>query len=522
MTTTTAAGTTGEAAPAASRTMVSASLPPMRHATPSALAAALALALASCSGELGGPGAFVDAAGAGALAGDRYAEIAENAFVLAAEAPVSTFSIDADGGSYANARRYVVDEGLRPPADAVRTEEFVNYFDLGYAYPDPTHPLAAHGEVSACPWAPAHRLVRIGLRGAPLAERVATNFVFLVDVSGSMLGTDRLDLLKAGFGAFAKTLDARDRVAIVTYGSDSGVALAPTPGSEQGAILAALDGLAAGGRTAGAAGLRTAYDLAEDNFVTGGNNRVIVGTDGDFNVGPSDTEELVALIEARREAGVFLTVVGVGRGNLNDAGLEQLANRGNGTYEYAGTAADIEKVFVHERDKFTTVAQDVKVQVAFDTSVVRAYRLIGYENRVLPDEAFEDDGADGGELGAGQSVTALYELVLSEGVGAANGETLGEPAAVTVHLRYRRPGEAEAVASSLPVHDAGGDFAAASPQHRFAAATAGFALLLRQSDYRGTVTADSARVWLQATRDLPDPHGYKRGLREMVEAFRRL
>ena len=520
MTTTTAAGTTGEAAPAASRTMVSASLPPMRHATPSALAAALALALASCSGELGGPGAFVDAAGAGALAGDRYAEIAENAFVLAAEAPVSTFSIDADGGSYANARRYVVDEGLRPPADAVRTEEFVNYFDLGYAYPDPMHPLAAHGEVSACPWAPAHRLVRIGLRGAPLAERVATNFVFLVDVSGSMLGTDRLDLLKAGFGAFAKTLDARDRVAIVTYGSDSGVALAPTPGSEQGAILAALDGLAAGGRTAGAAGLRTAYDLAEDNFVTGGNNRVIVGTDGDFNVGPSDTEELVALIEARREAGVFLTVVGVGRGNLNDAGLEQLANRGNGTYEYAGSASDIEKVFIHERSRFTTVAQDVKVRVAFDTTLVRAYRLIGYENRLLSAEDFDDEDADAGELGADQSVTALYEVVPA-GV-PDGGEALGEVTTCTIELRYRRPGQPDGAALSLPVLDAGGAFAEASAPHRFAAATAGFALLIRQSDYRGTMTADSARLWLQATRELPDPHGYKRGLREMVEAFRRL
>lgn len=484
-----------------------------------AVAVVLLLA-AACTEDQGlgiGDGSFADGPGA---AGDRYAPITENPFVYTAVEPVSTFAVDADGGSYANVRRFIVEEGLQPPADAVRTEEFLNYFDLDYVYDDPTHPVAVNGEISACPWRPEHRLVRIGLKGAPLppGERAAQNFTFLIDVSGSMLGTDRLDLLKTGFGAFAKTLDARDRVAIVTYGSSSAVALAPTPGNEQTRILTALNGLGAGGSTAGAAGITTAYDLAEESFVAGGNNRVVVGTDGAFNVGPSSQEELIALIEERREAGIFLTVVGVGRGNLNDAGLEQIANNGNGTYEYVSRAEDIEKVFVHERDKFTTVAQDVKVQVTFDTAVVKAYRLIGYENRALASDDFADDGEDAGELGAGQSVTALYEVLPAEAA-ADDGETLDDVAAFAIDVRYKRPGETESALFSTPIFDVGASFAESSDRHRFAAATAAFALTVRRSDYRGSANVDSARTWLATTTELADEHGYKWELGEVMAAF---
>ena len=490
-------------------------------ATAAALLAAVAL-LAACSEDaslsISGPAAF-DADGS--PAGDRYDAIAENPFVLTAAEPVSTFSVDADGASYANVRRFITREGLRPPADAVRTEEFLNYFDLHNPYDDDAHPVAVSGEVSACPWRPEHRLIRIGLRGAPLpdGERVPQNFTFLIDVSGSMQGSDRLDLLKTGFAAFAKTLDARDRVAVVTYGSASTLALAPTPGNEHDRIIAALDALGAGGSTAGAAGITTAYDLAEESFIAGGNNRVVVGTDGDFNVGVSSREALVELIEERRGAGVFLTVVGVGRGNLNDASLEQIANRGNGTYEYAATARDIEKVFVHEVDKFTTVAQDVKIQVAFDTAVVQAYRLIGYENRVLANGDFGDDAEDAGEIGANQSITALYEVKPVDGDG---GGTLEEVQTSTVYLRYKRPGATESVFFSTPVFDAGAGFRESSDRQRFSAASAAFALTIRNSDYRGTANADSARVWLETTAGMPDAHGYKRELAEVMAAFGRL
>jgi Ca-activated chloride channel family protein len=328
-------------------------------------------------------------------AGEQYNEIIENPFILTEEEAISTFSIDADGGSYANTRRFLNSNQL-PPADAIRTEELVNYFDYDYPSMVNGHPIALNGEISSCPWAEGHRLIRIGIRGQeiPAAELPASNIVLLIDVSGSMKSADKLELLKAALNLFVDEMDAQDRIAIVTYAGNAGLVLESTPGDEKTTIKNAINSLGAGGSTAGAEGIITAYEIAQANFVEGGNNRIIVGTDGDFNVGPASQEEIVALIESKRDLGIFLTVVGFGTGNYNDALLEQLANNGNGTYEYIDQLEQAKKVFIYEYGKFYTVAKDVKVQVQFNPNLVHSYRLIGYENRLLDTEDFEDDEKD--------------------------------------------------------------------------------------------------------------------------------
>ncbi len=441
---------------------------------------------------------------------ETYAEIIENPFVETAEEPTSTFSIDADGASYSNVRRFLND-GILPPPGAVRTEELINYFDFNYPVPEGQHPIGLNGEVSRCPWAPEHKLIRIGIKGETIEKEEVppANLVFLIDVSGSMRAANKLPLLQEGFRLLVDELSAEDRVAIVTYAGSAGLLLPATPGDQKATILEAIDGLSAGGSTAGAEGIITAYEIAQNNFIEGGNNRVILATDGDFNVGPSSREALVALIEEKRELGVFLTVLGFGTGNLNDEGMEQLANNGNGTYEYIDNLNQARKVMVEEIGKLYYVAKDVKVQVTFNPEVVEAYRLIGYENRVLDNEDFEDDEEDAGEIGSGQSITALYEIKPANG-----GSSLLTPS-FSIDFRYKLPDSDQSTLLTLDVNDSNQAFYDASSHMRFAAGVASFGLLLRDSEYRGETSFEQIYEWC-GTATGYDPNGYRAEFLELV------
>ncbi len=365
---------------------------------------------------------------------EAYAPIADSAFVRVTDQPLSTFSIDVDTASYSNVRRFLQD-GQLPPPNAVRVEELINYFD--YAYPAPTDgtPFASHFEAVACPWAPQHTLVRIGLKGreVPRAERPASNLVFLIDVSGSMQPENKLPLVKRAMKMLAQQLDERDRVTIVTYASGVSLALPPTNAGQQYTILSAIDMLGAGGSTNGEGGIQLAYESARRNFLPGGVNRVILATDGDFNVGISDNGSLQALIQQEAKSGVFLSVFGFGMGNLKDDTLETLADKGNGVYGYIDSEAEARKVFVEKLSgTLVTIAKDVKIQVEFNPARVAAYRLVGYENRALAAQDFNNDRKDAGEIGAGHTVTALYEVVPTGLVVPA------EPTKATDPLRYQQ------------------------------------------------------------------------------------
>jgi Ca-activated chloride channel family protein len=432
---------------------------------------------------------------------ESYARVAENVFHDVGERPLSTFSIDVDTASYANVRRFLRERQL-PPADAVRLEELVNYFR--YAYPPPTagEPLAVSSEVGPCPWDQAHRLVRIGLRARALPEGSAPrrNLTFLVDVSGSMYEPRKLPLVKRALALLADQLDENDRVAIVVYAGSSGLVLPPTPGSDKERILGALAALEGGGSTNGGEGIRLAYAQARRSFIPGGVNRVVLATDGDFNVGVTSQEELLALIEAERRSGVALTVLGFGMGNLKDATMEMLADKGNGNYAYIDSLAEARKVLVEEAaGTLVTVASDVKIQVEMNRAEVGSYRLLGYENRLLRDEEFDDDAADAGELGVGQTVTALYEVVPAAAGAAASG-----PAAaarlMTVKVRYKAAGD-RSERRDFAVRDGGARLDATSNDFRFAAAVATFAMSLRQSPHRGQATLALATAL--AERALP-------------------
>ena len=442
--------------------------------------------------------------------GEQYNEIIENPFILTEEEAISTFSIDADGGSYANTRRFLNDNQL-PPADAIRTEELVNYFDYNYPSMVNGHPIALNGEISSCPWAEGHRLIRIGIRGEeiPTAELPASNIVLLIDVSGSMKSEDKLELLKTALNLFVDGMDTQDRIAIVTYAGSAGLVLESTPGNEKTTIKNAINSLGAGGSTAGAEGIITAYEIAQANFIEGGNNRIIVGTDGDFNVGPASQEDIVELIETKRDLGIFLTVVGLGTGNYNDALLEQLANNGNGTYEYIDNLEQAKKVFIYEYGKFYTVAKDVKVQVQFNPNIVYSYRLIGYENRLLETEDFEDDEKDAGEIGSGQAITALYEIVPAQGGGSLQAPSF------TIDFRYKYPDEDNSIPVSLDITDEGLSFGQASENMRFAAAVASFGLLLRDSEYKGNTSFEKVRSWANNAMSY-DPNGFRHEFLELV------
>lgn len=445
------------------------------------------------------------------LAGEKYNEIVENPFILVEEEPVSTFSIDADGASYSNSRR-MIQNGSLPIKDAIRTEEFINYFPLDYEETQDGHPISLNGEMASCPWTAEHKLVRIGIKGnhVPYVELPASNIVFLIDVSGSMKASNKLDLLKKSFKKYVEIMRPQDRVSIVTYAGQAGVLLTPTLGTEKSTIKNKIDALGAGGSTAGAQGILTAYELAEENFIEGGNNRIIIGTDGDFNVGISDQETLISLIEEKRKSGVFLTTIGVGTGNLNEGMLEQLANNGNGNFEYIDSEEQGEKVFVHEFGKFYTIAKDVKVQLEFNPLLVKAYRLIGYENRLLENEEFEDDTKDAGEIGVDQNITALYEIVPNNEI-----DPLLSPS-FHIDFRYKLPNEEQSQELQLFITDEGKPFEQASESMRFVSAAASFGLLLRDSEYKGNTDFTKIISWVDSAKTY-DPNNYREKFLELIK-----
>jgi len=346
---------------------------------------------------------------------ESYEKANENGFQGVAKNPLSTFSIDVDKAAYSNVRRFI-NSGQKPPADAVRVEEMINYFDYDYPQPVDRHPFAIFTEVSDCPWQTGHKLVHIGVQGKKIEtdDLPSSNLVFLIDVSGSMESPNKLPLLKAAFKLLVNNLRENDRVAIVTYASSTRIALESTPGSDKEEIINAIDNLQAGGSTSGGAGIKLAYQEASENFIEKGNNRIILATDGDFNVGASSDADMDALITKERESGIFLSCLGFGMGNYKDSKLQILADKGNGNHAYIDNMQEANKTLVSEfGGTLFTIAKDVKIQIEFNPSKVQAYRLVGYENRMLKDEDFKDDKKDAGELGSGHTVTVLYEIIPS-------------------------------------------------------------------------------------------------------------
>ncbi len=463
---------------------------------------------------------------------EEYAPITENQFHTALQTPLSTFSIDVDNASYSNCRRYI-SNGNMPSKGAVRIEEFINYFDYDYPQPKGDTPFSITTELSDCPWQAGHRLVHIGLQGKELlaAERPASNLTFLIDVSGSMSNANKLPLLKKAFRLLINQLGEQDRVAIVVYAGASGVVLPSTPATEKEKIFASLEQLEAGGSTAGAAGIELAYQIAEKNLLQQGNNRIILATDGDFNIGVSSTDALVTMIEEKREKGVFLSVLGFGMGNYKDSRMEQLADNGNGNYAYIDNLREAKKVFVNDlTGTLFTIAKDVKIQIEFNPTHVKEYRLIGYENRKLNDEDFNDDKKDAGELGAGHTVTALYEIIpttISTSSAGAVDELkyqerkLKEGAKassewMTVKLRYKQPEATKSQLITETIRDANTDWSNSSDNFRFSAAVAGFGLLLRDSKYKGALSYTDVAKWARAAR-AKDEHAYRAEFIELVE-----
>jgi len=464
---------------------------------------------------------------------EAYDAVAENPFRLAGDEPLSTFSIDVDTASYANARRFL-NQGQLPPPSSVRIEEFVNYFRYDLPAPDGDLPFSVTTEVASCPWEARHLLVRVGLKGREIskADRAPSNLVFLLDVSGSMNSPDKLPLLVRSMKLLVEQLDERDRFSIVVYAGASGLVLEPTSGHDHWIIMNALDRLSAGGSTNGGAGIELAYRLAQDHFVDGGTNRVILATDGDFNVGVTDQGSLVDLIEEKRASGVFLSVLGFGQGNLKDSTMEKLADQGNGNYAYIDSIGEARKCLVEQMGgTLIPIAKDVKIQVEFNPREVQAWRQIGYENRALAHQDFNDDTKDAGEIGAGHTVTALYEVVP---VGAPLEENPapqdplryrqeGQPAGAAfsgellfLKLRYKLPESETSNLITAPVTNAGLKWHEATQDFRFAAAVAGFGMLLRNSRHIGDLTY-SQILDLAAESRGEDPSGYRAEFMRLVE-----
>jgi Ca-activated chloride channel family protein len=474
------------------------------------------------------------------LTTENYAPIIDNPFRSPGDEPLSTFAADVDTASYANVRRFLR-QGQLPPPDAVRIEEMVNYFPYAGAAveeKETAHPIAAKVETAAAPWNPQHRLARVTVKARDLAmdKRPATNLVFLIDVSGSMRPDDKLPLLKEALTLLVDQLHEDDRLAIVTYAGESRVLLDSTYCTDKAAIKAAIASLSAGGSTHGSAGIATAYEIASNHFIQGGVNRVILATDGDFNVGISDEGGLLRLIEQKRASGVFLSVLGVGQGNLQDAKMELLANKGNGHYAYLDSVREARKVLVKEASStLITVAKDVKLQIEFNPQQVGAYRQIGYENRVLAKEDFNDDTKDAGELGAGHVVTALYEIMPAGSPGArprVDALRYQAPAAqptdaaqsgelLTLKIRYKLPEGDESRLIEVPVLDSGAAFDQASEDLRFAAAVAAFGMILRDSPYKGTATLPVVLDIAEGAR-AHDPDDYRAEFISLVESARKI
>lgn len=443
---------------------------------------------------------------ASAFSRENYTHREENGFKETLQSPLSTFSVDVDTASYSNVRR-MLKQNKFPQAGAVRTEELINYFDYDYPFPQGDAPVSLVHELSGCPWAEGHQLLHIGLKAKPVDMRQApqSNLVFLIDVSGSM--RDDLDLVKTSLRMLTGQLRTEDRVAIVVYAGAAGTVLKPTQGNDTKTIEDALDRLQAGGSTAGSKGIELAYQMAEQNFIKEGNNRVILATDGDFNVGVTSEAALVRLIEKKRDKGIFLTVLGFGSGNYDDAKSESLADHGNGNYSYIDNLLEAKKVLVQEAGgTLVTVAKDVKLQVEFNPTKVKSYRLIGYENRLLNTEDFADDKKDAGDMGAGHTVTALYEIIPTDSEAEVNGKLRYQqttPSSVALHsnelalikYRYKEPKDESSKLLSQAVAAKSLTFEKSSLNHQFSATVAAWGMLLRKSDYKGNISF----AWIKKT-----------------------
>jgi len=471
---------------------------------------------------------------------EAYDHIVENAYKRVLDHPLSTFSIDVDTASYANMRR-MLNQGYLPSPDALRTEELINYFKYDYAQPTDEHPFSVNVAAANAPWAPEHRLVRIGLQGMDVdtSERPDANLVFLIDVSGSMSSSDKLGLVQKALSLLTEQMTARDRIALVVYAGASGLVLPSTTANNTETIQHAINQLRAGGSTNGGAGIELAYDVAQKHFVEGGINRVILCTDGDFNVGTSSRGELVRLVEDKAKSGVFFTICGFGTGNYQDATMEELSNKGNGNYAYIDTFNEARKVFVDQMlGTLMTIAKDVKIQVEFNPGHVAAYRLIGYENRALAKEDFNDDTKDAGEIGSGHQVTALYEIIPAgqEIPGTASVDPLKyqtvEPSGpepksadslelLTVKLRYKQPDGDTSTLIEVPFIDEGMNLDQADDDFRFATAVAAFSQILRHSSYSGDYTLDAVKALAEQSLG-QDPGGLRREFLQLVEQARAL
>jgi len=464
---------------------------------------------------------------------EGYDHIVENPFLKANDNPLSTFSIDVDAASYANVRRFI-NEGQLPPAGAVRIEELINYFKYNYPQSQNDDPFSINTEISNCPWNAQHKLVLIGLQGKKISTQnlPASNLVFLIDVSGSMDQPDKLPLVKSSLKLLVDQLRPQDKVALVVYAGSAGLVLPSTGGNEKIKIKDAIDALEAGGSTAGGEGIELAYKTAQSNFTKEGNNRVILCTDGDFNVGISSEDGLQRLIEKERQSGIFLSVLGFGTGNYQDSRMQLLADKGNGNHNYIDNISEAKRVFVNEfGGTLFTIAKDVKLQIEFNPENVQGYRLIGYENRLLNKEDFNDDKKDAGELGSGHTVTALYELIptgikdtMLKDVDALRYQKIKSLSkssfndeVMHIKLRYKKPDGDKSVLIEHPLKDENVAFNSASKNFRFAAAVVEFGMLLRNSEYKGNADFLSAKKTAQSALE-NDEEGYKKEFIQLVKS----
>ncbi len=449
---------------------------------------------------------------------ERYGHYEPNPVHAVAEQPVSTFSIDVDTGSYANIRRFLTQTGHLPPADAVRIEEIINYFDYGYAKPTDGKPFAVHTETVDSPFRNGAKLIRIGIQAKEVSQAALppANLVFLVDVSGSMYSRDKLPMVKYTLCTLAHQTRAQDRITLVTYADGNKVVLPPTPGNQRQKILAALDSLKAGGSTAGENAIQQAYQAAQRAYIRNGINRILLATDGDFNVGITDFNTLRSMVAEKRKSGISLTTLGFGSGNYNERLMEQLADAGDGNYSYIDSPEEAQKVLHRQLSStLATVAQDVKIQVEFNPATVKEYRLIGYENRILAREDFNNDQVDAGDIGAGHNVTALYEIIP-----AANDQAADSNYAF-IKLRYKLPGQSSSILINSPVLEVSKPLAQSSNATRQAVAAAAFGELLRGGKYSGNFgwpqTLDLAR-----NAQSPDRHGLRRQFVQLIEKAQQL
>ena len=447
------------------------------------------------------------------IPGDRFDAIVENDFIKVSDQPTSTFSIDADGASYSYMRR-CISSGFLPSSNSIRAEEFLNYFTFDYPEPEVGETVAINAEIGVCPWDTGHRLLRLGLKGKSMAEAdiPAANYILLVDTSGSMSGNDRIDLLKSGLCNMVDYMKPTDRIAIITYSGEVKRVLESTLVKDASTIKAAIKKLEASGYTPGGAAMKLAYDEAVEHYIKGGNNRIIMCTDGDFNVGVTSTEALVEMVESYLDKGIYLSIMGFGSGNYNDSMMESLSNHGNGTYTYIDSEEEMMKVFVHERSHFYSVANDTKCQVTFH-DWVDSYRLIGYENRVMNNEDFEDDKKDAGEIGSGQTVTALYEIIPS-------GSLTMNATAASFDVRYKKELGEESRLLHLDVGKYYEGVAPNSIEYNFAAGLAAYAMILRGSQYKGNADYSMVKELIKSAEkpaNNVDPLKLRSSLIKLVE-----